>query len=111
MGQCAAPGSAGSRPTAAQRATGRGVSSAGGRPAAREKSMRAAVMRGRKLVVDEIPAPVPGPGQVRVRTLACGICGSDLHALRFADRMVEASVRAGSPLRMDLSGDIVMGHE
>jgi threonine dehydrogenase-like Zn-dependent dehydrogenase len=47
--------------------------------------MRAAVMRDRKLVVAEVPVPEPGPGEVLVRTLACGICGSDLHALRHAE--------------------------
>jgi threonine dehydrogenase-like Zn-dependent dehydrogenase len=73
--------------------------------------MRAAVMRNRQLVVAELPRPEPGPGEVLVKTLACGICGSDLHALRHADRFVEASRRAGSAFTMDLSRDVVMGHE
>jgi threonine dehydrogenase-like Zn-dependent dehydrogenase len=73
--------------------------------------MRAAVMRDRKLVVDTVPDPVPGPGEVVVRTLACGICGSDLHALKFAHKLVEAAREAGSPLAMDLARDVVMGHE
>ena len=73
--------------------------------------MRATVMRNRQLVVDSVPDPEPGPGQVLVKTLACGICGSDLHALRFAERMVEISRRVGSPFVMDLARDIVMGHE
>ncbi len=73
--------------------------------------MRAAVMRDRKLVVDTVPDPKPGPGEVVVRTLACGICGSDLHALRFAHKLVEAAREAGAPLTMDLARDVVMGHE
>jgi threonine dehydrogenase-like Zn-dependent dehydrogenase len=73
--------------------------------------MRAAVMRDRKLVVDDIAEPEPGPGQVLTKTLACGICGSDLHMLKFADRMVEIAQRSGEPARMDLDRDIVMGHE
>jgi threonine dehydrogenase-like Zn-dependent dehydrogenase len=74
--------------------------------------MRAAVMRHRTLVVDEVPDPIPGPGQVLVRTLACGICGSDLHALRHAEQMVEATRDAGAgAFAMDLSRDVVMGHE
>jgi threonine dehydrogenase-like Zn-dependent dehydrogenase len=73
--------------------------------------MRAAVMRNRQLVVADIPRPEPGRGEVLVKTLACGICGSDLHALRHADRFVEASRRAGSAFTMDLSRDVVMGHE
>jgi threonine dehydrogenase-like Zn-dependent dehydrogenase len=73
--------------------------------------MKAAVMRNRTLVVDEVADPTPGPGEVLVKTLACGICGSDLHALKHAARMVEASRRTGSPLGFDASRDVVMGHE
>ena len=72
--------------------------------------MRAAVMRNRQLVVADVPTPEPGPGEVLVRTLACGICGSDLHALKHADKFVETSRRAGGR-PMDLSRDVVMGHE
>src|SRR5260221_5543842 len=73
--------------------------------------MRAAVMRDRKLVVADLSVPEPGPGEVLVRTLACGICGSDLHALKYADQFVETSRRAGNTRVMDLGRDVVMGHE
>ncbi len=73
--------------------------------------MRAAVMRDRKLVVAHIPVPEPRSGEVLVRTLACGICGSDLHALKYADQFVESSRRAGNAFVMDLGRDVVMGHE
>ena len=73
--------------------------------------MRATIMRNKKLVVDEMPVPKLGPGEVLVKTLACGICGSDLHALKFADQMVDLSRRSGGPFVMDLNRDIVMGHE
>ena len=73
--------------------------------------MRAAVMRGGRLVVDTLPDPVPGPGEVLVRTLACGICGSDLHALKHASRMVDAARESGVPFTLDLARDVVMGHE
>ena len=73
--------------------------------------MRATVMRNRKLVVDDIPTPVPGPGEALVKTLACGICGSDLHALKHAEKLVEGARRSGGPFIMDLKRDIVMGHE
>ena len=72
--------------------------------------MRAAIFRGGEIVVDTVPEPVPGEGQVKVRTLACGICGSDLHARKHAPRMVEMAKRIGRP-PMDLSRDVVFGHE
>ena len=68
-------------------------------------------MRNKKMVVDSVPDPVPGPGEVLVRTLACGICGSDLHALVHADEMVEAARASGMPFGLDPSRDVVMGHE
>ena len=73
--------------------------------------MRATVMRNKRLVVTDLPKPEPGPGEVMVKTLACGICGSDLHALRHAEQFVAASRRAGSVFTMDLTRDVVMGHE
>lgn len=73
--------------------------------------MRAAVLRERTLVVDTLPDPEPGPGQVLVKTLACGICGSDLHALKHAETLVAAARESGSPFAMDLARDVVMGHE
>src|SRR6266436_2485506 len=73
--------------------------------------MRAAVMRNSRLVVDTVPDPVPTEGEVVVKTLACGICGSDLHALKYADKMIAAAKESGLPFTLDLSRDVVMGHE
>ncbi|HEV8533234.1 MAG TPA: zinc-binding dehydrogenase [Methylomirabilota bacterium] len=73
--------------------------------------MRAVVMRNKALAIADVSEPAPDAGEVLVRTLACGICGSDLHALKHADRFVEASRRAGNTFVMDLGRDVVMGHE
>src|SRR5690348_4382015 len=73
--------------------------------------MRAAIFRGGEIVVDTMPEPVPGAGQVLVRTLACGICGSDLHARKHAHRMVEMARHFPGRKPMDLSRDVVFGHE
>jgi threonine dehydrogenase-like Zn-dependent dehydrogenase len=73
--------------------------------------MRAVVMRNKQLVVDTLPEPTPGDGEVLVKTLACGICGSDLHALKYADQMVEAARESGAPFTLDVARDVVMGHE
>jgi propanol-preferring alcohol dehydrogenase len=45
--------------------------------------MRAVVFTGpgRPLSVGERPVPEPGPGQLRLRVEACGICRTDLHLL------------------------------
>lgn len=34
------------------------------------------------MVLEEVARPVPGPGELLVRVLACGICGSDRHMFR-----------------------------
>ena len=74
--------------------------------------MRAAVMRGGRIVAAEVPEPVPGPGQVLVKTLACDICGSDLHALKHGEQMSRVSREIDAwAFVMDLSRDVVMGHE
>ena len=73
--------------------------------------MRAVAMRDHQLHLRELPTPVPGPGEVLVRTLACGICGSDLHALRHTEKMIESSRRAGGAFAMDPARYVVMGHE
>ena len=45
--------------------------------------MRAVLLgAGGALTYDEVPDPVPGEGQVRLRVAACGVCGSDLHLRR-----------------------------
>ena len=45
--------------------------------------MKAAVVRefGEPLLVEELPIPQPGPGQVLVRLEACGLCHTDIHAM------------------------------
>jgi threonine dehydrogenase-like Zn-dependent dehydrogenase len=60
--------------------------------------MRAALARGRSLICEEVADPVPAPGQALVKSLACGICGSDLHVFH-----TMAAKPAGAP--------VVFGHE
>lgn len=36
---------------------------------------------GEPLVFEELPDPVPGPGELRVRVEACGVCRTDLHVV------------------------------
>jgi L-iditol 2-dehydrogenase len=44
--------------------------------------MKALVLRDyNSFVVEEVPDPSPGPGEVLVKVRACGICGSDVHGM------------------------------
>ncbi len=46
------------------------------------RTMRAAVVEqfGKPLMFREVDIPTPGPGQILVKTEACGVCHTDLHA-------------------------------
>jgi propanol-preferring alcohol dehydrogenase len=46
------------------------------------KKMKAAVVRafGQPLALEEVDVPAPGHGQILVKTEACGVCHTDLHA-------------------------------
>lgn len=74
--------------------------------------MRAVIRRDKRLVCDEIAELTPGAGQVLVKTLACGICGSDLHALHHMEHMIDLGRRSGAPDNgFDPTADTVFGHE
>ena len=51
----------------------------------------------RPLVLEEVPDPTPGPGQVLVEVSACGICRTDLH-------VVEGELKVVKPL-------VIPGHQ
>ena len=73
--------------------------------------MRAAVFREGQIKVDTVPDPVPEQGQVLVKTVRCGICGSDLHAAKFSRQFADLGRRSGGRLGMDPTRDVVFGHE
>ena len=74
--------------------------------------MRAMVLRDKRLAVEEVERPTAGPGEVVARVLACGICGSDLHAAKYMDDMIANSQAAGRNAFEEFDGNgIVMGHE
>jgi threonine dehydrogenase-like Zn-dependent dehydrogenase len=73
--------------------------------------MRAAILRDGKICLDELPAPEPLAGQVLVKTLACGICGSDLHAQKFGPELAANDQSGGLFSALDFSRDLIMGHE
>ena len=72
--------------------------------------MRALVMRPDSLLVEERPMPEPGPGQVLVKSLVCGICGSDLHLYRHAQHFYQMGLDSGVPAEV-LDRGVILGHE
>ena len=73
--------------------------------------MKAVVCHQSELSVSEVQDPVPGPGQVLLEVVRCGICGSDLHARHHADDVADAAAGIGYPDIMRRSQAVVMGHE
>lgn len=59
----------------------------------------------------EQPDPVPQRGEVLVKSIACGICGSDLHAARHTEDFVNISREAGGAFKLTTFDPVVLGHE
>jgi threonine dehydrogenase-like Zn-dependent dehydrogenase len=66
------------------------------------------VLREGRLEVRETPDPVPGPGEMLVRTVSTAICASDVHFMDHHEVIVD-----GGPGGMlyDPDRDVVLGHE
>lgn len=73
--------------------------------------MKAMVMTEGKLALADIAEPVPAEGLVLTRPLACGVCGSDLHAKDHSGHLCDLLHRAGFRGFMDPDKPVVMGHE
>lgn len=70
--------------------------------------MRAASLYQGRIQVRTVADPTPGPGEILVRSRACGICASDIH---FMDHP-EGDADDDSGLSCyDADHDVVMGHE
>src|SRR5688572_7940079 len=74
-------------------------------------AIKAVVCNNAELEVAELEDPVPSRGQARLRTLRCGICGSDLHARHGTDHWAEMAVRGGYHRFGRSHERIVFGHE
>ena len=70
--------------------------------------MLAVSLKEGNLALREVSTPVPGTGQVLVRTLACAICASDHHYMDHPEvaRNDRSGMRVEAP-----DTDVVMGHE
>ncbi|MBS3798201.1 zinc-binding dehydrogenase [Pseudoalteromonas sp. BDTF-M6] len=75
------------------------------------KMAAVAVQNGQISNID-VDIPVPGEGQVLVKSLACGICGSDLHIARHGEEVFEIYKKMGAlPEDLPSSAPIMLGHE
>ncbi len=71
------------------------------------RTMKAAILRSpRQMVVEEVALPEPEPGWVRVKNMATGICGSDLHIYTGNHPWLAP----GSPMQKFMIG-VIYGHE
>ena len=61
--------------------------------------------------VEDVPDPTPAAGEVVVKSVACGICGSDLHAARHTEEFVATSIEAGGAFKLTTFDPVVLGHE
>jgi threonine dehydrogenase-like Zn-dependent dehydrogenase len=73
--------------------------------------MKAAVLEAGRLNIQDVAEPTPRAGEVMVKPLACGICGSDLHAKDHAPHLCDLLHRAGFRGFMDPARPVIMGHE
>lgn len=76
--------------------------------------MRAAVMRCDRIVVENVPTPKPGKGDVLVKVLRCGICGSDLHFSKHMHHIIDSARSLGMPtteFERTVNQGVVLGHE
>jgi threonine dehydrogenase-like Zn-dependent dehydrogenase len=72
--------------------------------------MRAAVLYDQAFVVEDRSMPIPGPGEVLLKTRLCGICGSDLHLFKHAAEIAKLGVEMGAPPQ-DMTKGLILGHE
>ncbi len=73
--------------------------------------MKAVACHRGELEVVDLPTPVPGRGQVLIRVIRAGICGSDLHARTHGDEAAAVSAEVGYDAFMRSSESVIMGHE
>lgn len=71
--------------------------------------MKAAVWHNREDIrIEDVEEPVAGPGEVKIKINACGICGSDLHEYRDGPFIIPAKPH---PLTGQHKGPVTLGHE
>ena len=76
------------------------------------QQMNSIVMQDGSVRLKQVEIPQPAAGQVLVRSLACGICGSDLHITRHADEVFDVFHQLGlMPDEVGEHAQVMLGHE
>jgi L-iditol 2-dehydrogenase len=65
---------------------------------------RANLIEPRKMLLETVPTPVPGPGEVRLQIETCGVCGTDIHAWYGEHPYIQCPIAPGH----EFSGQIEM---
>ncbi len=73
--------------------------------------MKAVTCTDAELTVVDLPDPEPGPGQLLIKVLRCGICGSDLHARHNCDELADITAEVGYDGIFRSRDSMVLGHE
>ena len=73
--------------------------------------MKAVLMQSGRLWQQDLPMPEPQRGEVLVRTCACGICGTDLHAVKHTEALIKTSREVGGGFKLTTDQPVVLGHE
>ncbi|MES2089315.1 MAG: zinc-binding dehydrogenase [Pseudomonadota bacterium] len=73
--------------------------------------MKVVICKDKQLAVAERPEPIPKQGQLLVKVLRCGICGSDLHVRQHCDHWGSLMARQGYRGLTSSSQEVVFGHE
>ena len=73
--------------------------------------MKAVTCTKAELAVTELPTPEPARGQLLVKVLRCGICGSDLHARHNCDELADITAEVGYDNIFRSDQSVVLGHE
>jgi L-iditol 2-dehydrogenase len=89
-------------------------------PTASSRLMRAGVYRGEgRVVVESVPIPTIGPGELLIRIAACGICGTDIKKIHhgfvpppqiFGHEVAGTVVEVGQDVQKFHTGDRVVSY-
>lgn len=73
--------------------------------------MKAALLKKHSFTVESMDIPKPQKGEVLVKTLACGVCGSDIGCWKRGAQLSHLQHMMGHPDPLNWEKGVVLGHE